>query len=510
MAARDKLAGLDAIKDVDDEEVECLNNIKEITKLKPTKRERGKEGRGRSSDRGIGTGTGTDSDTGRSQGRKENLIANTITAGRGTDGQMDRSNSPSMKPDDLDKHIKVPTQKEGILEQKLEIDSSSIFLISPMDPSKEAKVKMTYITETNKIPKSENTQPRRNHGQIGFDLNKLQELGALEYAGAQEPTLDNEIYDIWDKVFFDAGFIEGSTQEKLDEVYETIKPALRLASLWITREEYVPFWNTLLLGEIKTWEHDHIGTLKRFMPYPSPQKQTPETLYETKRSLLKKGQITFLPIANHWSKTIANFKSAMGIPYPRSISVMALHEDWFHVGLMLKDFGVSQRLRFYFFLAVNLCHILVHFAYHQRLRNNSNNSFLPISPSEPCYFSGKKLITAGELGIAWEYFMFAGTIQQINQPLTPLSPFGLAHLPFEMAYWGRSRDKHMRITAIDMEWIHNLFCKSWWEGEKEQTKPGSPGLTKAKATVLRTIDHEDFLSGVFNCKRDKCYIQGHV
>ena len=94
-------------------------------------------------------------------------------------------------------------------------------------------------------------------------------------ASSQDNGLSNDVHPIFTPSHFDSS---------ID--YQLITPALRLASRFLAVEEMLPFWNMLLLGQVKKIEEDHDGRRIYVGPSEDSCEFTPTQASDKKTALL--------------------------------------------------------------------------------------------------------------------------------------------------------------------------------------------------------------------------------
>lgn len=206
------------------------------------------------------------------------------------------------------------------------------------------------------------------------------------------------------------GIVAGAEK---DGFYEAFAPAFRLASLWITRPEYLPFWRSMLRGKIQASNGEEPTSILQAKSFA--RKDLMQDLLE----IAGGSHFRFVPLIGQWAMT-----------YTHGEITTDLHDDFFHLSVSIFETATtSEQLRFLFFTAVNLVHELAHREFQDRWATEfPDEGHLP--PSEPVIQDLD--IPHDELGVAWEHYMFGGRIQAINLTPTPGVPDGLARLPLDM------------------------------------------------------------------------------
>ncbi|MCJ1271017.1 hypothetical protein MMC22_010916 [Lobaria immixta] len=371
-----------------------------------------------------------------------------------------------------------------------------------------------------KKPQPEPDPNLTKHGQIGFDRKRLQIGGALELDAAKPPTLANDVLKIFRKKEF--VFDNETPPAEWDEAYENMKPAFRLVSRWMTDPIFESFWGTLVhnfAGEAVSehperqvnWEIQWYGWYphRRYANYVDVFDFIPH-------------QFRFQPISHAWAETRSQ-SNAFAL-YPQFASVTFLHEDFFH--LSYTDFPKatkSQQLRFLYFLAVTIAHEMAHLLWQHNWAKNECNKFLgteKVLDWEP-YFVHEDFaprapsgLPHNELGIVWEWFMFGGRIQPLNQSLSPFVPDGLVILPMDMVRHTYFWDPQCRIAPLRTSWISDQFSEAWWHRKGKRAalarQPRRPGLAPDRATVNRTIDSSVFQENEYDIGGEAQRVAEHV
>lgn len=332
------------------------------------------------------------------------------------------------------------------------------------------KAPKTKMLINNGKPISSQKRPR----EIGFDRQELQDSGSLEFDAAEPSTLANRIHDIWDKSKFT--FYAMDVPDGWDEVYETMEPAFRLVSRWITDQTFEHFWGSLVFGDVENFSDVDGQPATRIVPVqltPVQRRLLSDDLWE----LGAVHRFRFLPIIGGWAESKTYHQPSNNVA-----SMTTLHQAFLqNCYARFHRSSESRQLRFLFFLAVNLGHELAHLVFRKRRLDETGD----IEEEEP-YWNSE--LVHKELGTAWEDFMFGGRIQMLNASPDPLSQYGLAVLPLEMARWSPFRDRLCRIAALPMEWINDQFSEAWWTDPAKANEriPGNPPLSSIRATVNRT------------------------
>ena len=340
----------------------------------------------------------------------------------------------------------------------------------------EVNVPPTYVPRS----PTQNTQ----HGQIGFLDDELWASGALDIGAARLPTLSNAIHDIWEKDNFD---FPSESFEECDRVYELLAPSLRLASRWLTHIDYRSFWTDLLYGEIRVSDID--GVLPTII---KADRSKAKFVLPAFRELSGSALFTFESYADTWMNTST-----------RGQLTTTLHGSFFDDSVPQNDTTVSERLRFLFFLAVNLVHEIAHRIFQERWHTEQPG--VPLPRRDPAIVSKETEDTHDELGIAWEQYMFGGRILVTNFESSAMATLGLVRFPVDMIQGDPFSDPQRRIAPVAVEWINNLFSEQWWTDKKKNLErmPGYIQLTPLRATVPYTTDSSVFRDNSYDIRDDE-------
>ena len=140
----------------------------------------------------------------------------------------------------------------------------------------------------------------------------------------------------------------------------------------------------------------------------------------------------------------------------------------------------SEQLRFYFFLAVNLGRELVQQVCRFKHREQYGDNVEPLDRNSVFYQTAEG---AGlPLDVAWENFMFKGPIRQINSPMAPMAPDGLAvhHIRLQ-------NDSERVFMPVQVDWISERFSMDLWladDFDEDRRLPGLPDEANVHAREL--------------------------
>ncbi|KAF2131630.1 hypothetical protein P153DRAFT_365204 [Dothidotthia symphoricarpi CBS 119687] len=308
---------------------------------------------------------------------------------------------------------------------------------------------------------------KRKAIKLGFDpieLIKKQAVTFAENVDTHVCTLDNEIHPI---------FRLENWHGCPDDIYEVLKPGMRLATLFLTSQATAHFWHTLVFGkreacertseaygqpcfrirEDVSWSEERHATFKHFLENqldavhfffhrnPLP----PETAYAS-MALVKDFKNGLMRKMNHKCHT----------------SRICLHSDFYTTAKklsMLQYREPAMVLRFNLFLGICLSHELAHFCevsgpHHEH----------PLL-SEPEVFFGDNMWT--ESGIAFETKVFGGRIHPLSSRIDCSHGIACIDYPLKELY---DKDDNI-LYALPMDYVLKLQQKETWQ--QDFTNSGS-------------------------------------
>jgi hypothetical protein len=300
---------------------------------------------------------------------------------------------------------------------------------------------------------------KRKPVKLGFDpveLIKKQAVTFSEKVSDPVCALDNDIHNI---------FRIDNWHGCPDVIYEVLKPALRLATQFLTSRATAHFWQTLVFGKREPCEETS-------QLYHQPCFRIRETVaWDEER------QETFKNFLNNQTDTVHFYFHHDPLPPETAYASMGLVKDYKN-GLMRKlnekchtsriclhsDFYTTAKklsllqypdpamvLRFNLFLAICLAHEISHFC--EVSGPHHDHPLL----SEPEVFFGDNKWT--ESGIAFELKVFGGRIHPLSSRID--CSFGLACLDYPLK---ELYDKDDNILyALPMDYILRLQQKATWE-----------------------------------------------
>ena len=311
-----------------------------------------------------------------------------------------------------------------------------------------------------------------------FTRADLQISGALESDHLEMPSLNNDIHPIWALEKF--RFCSGTNKTERIEAYAAISPALRLVSLWIEQPQYEDFWATMWHGQ-----YAKPGTNGRLLRITPPSEDQAKSIKENNSG----ENLTWKEFRDFASSKEFNCEWRFGQQAVGTLAetgegidgfsgcVTTLHDDFEWLACSPQpSTTTSERLRSYFFLAVNLGRELVQqvcrFKHRAQFGVNAgplDRSFILFQSSNGARF---------QLDVAWEDFMFKGPIRQINSPKGPMTLDGLAVHHF------RLKDDPQRVfMPVRVDWINERFSMGFWSADNFAL-PGLPDRSNFYAREL--------------------------
>ena len=324
--------------------------------------------------------------------------------------------------------------------------------------------------------KEKASNPHKTKEGLGqrFTRTELQKANALEWEQVKEPDLTNDIHPVWAIEKF--RFADATNTIDPDIAYSAIAPALRLASLWVDRPEYESFWYRLWYGKYDKRRvmmqivHDE-ESYDNILPEPLVQDEEASSMsYKLVRNdVLDEFQCEwrFGPQASgSWWTTEGGIAGS-------SEYVTTLHDDFERLAHTFPpETTTSERLRFYFFFAVNLVRALVQQVCQFKRREKFGQDVEPIARGTVFLMnSWAQMLPLEE---AWEDEAFRGPISQINAPKGPMAPDGLAAY---VRIFGPGGVRPGRLyQSLRMDWISGQFKAEKWVDEDGEIELDSQPL----------------------------------
>lgn len=323
--------------------------------------------------------------------------------------------------------------------------------------------------------KEKASNPHKTRAGLGqrFNRAELQEANALEWEMIHESNLTNRIHPIWAIEKF--RFSDATKTIEPEIAYSAIAPALRLASLWVERPEYENFWNRLWRGK-----YDKRKVMMQIVPNEElhsyilrePPVQD-ESASSTSTNLVRNDVLDRFQCEWRFGPQASGLWWTMdeGITGP-SGCVTTLHDDFEKLAYTYQpETTTSERLRFYFFFAVNLVRALVQQVCQFKRREKFGHNVEPIAKGT--VFFRNSWGDMIPLEDAWEDEAFRGPISQINAPRGPMAPDGLAAYVKD---YGPGGVRPGRLyQSLRMDWISTRFsAENWFDRDGEIELDGEP------------------------------------
>jgi hypothetical protein len=295
---------------------------------------------------------------------------------------------------------------------------------------------------------------------LGFDpieLIKRQAVAFSENTLVKESTLDNDIHPI-----FRAENFHGCS----DEIYETLKPALRLSTQLIFSRATSIFWHTLVFGDRKVcnetseaygqpcyriredvaWSEANAASFKSFM----------DEQVDTVHFMFHRNPLPPDP-AYASMGLVADYKNGLmrKLDSKCHTSRVCLHSDFYTTAKKLSLLSFPEPamvLRFNLFLAVCLAHEMAHF-----IEVSGPHHEHPLG--EPEVFFNDNMWT--ESGIAFELKVFGGRLHPISSRVDCGLGLAVLSYPLKEVY-----DKEDNVLyTLPMDYITKIQQKETWNRE---------------------------------------------
>ena len=156
----------------------------------------------------------------------------------------------------------------------------------------------------------------------------------------------------------------------------------------------------------------------------------------------------------------------------------------------------SERLRFYFLLAINLCRELVQQVWRFKHREQYGNEVELLDRSSVFYLSAEDV--GMPLDVAWEEFMFKGPIYQINSPGGPMALDGLAVYRFRL-----ESDFDRVYMPARVDWLSERFSRDYWDADESKFERNLAGLPDGSNIYAKELVID--LSALFSGDREQRY-----
>ena len=299
---------------------------------------------------------------------------------------------------------------------------------------------------------------KRKSVKLGFDAVELIQNQAIklpENAAITASTLDNDIHSI-----FRVENFHGCS----DAIYEVLKPALRLATLFLFSRGTFTFWHTLVFGDrnpcAKTselygqpcarisedvaWTDQHAADFKNFL----------DQQIDTVHFMFHRDPLPPEP-AYASMGLVSDYKNGLmrKLNGKCHTSRICLHSDFYTTAKKLSILQYPEPamvLRFNLFLAVCLAHEMAHF-----IEVSGPHHDHPLG--QPEVFFNDNMWT--ESGIAFELKVFGGRLHPISSRVDCSLGLAVLSYPLKEVY-----DKEDNILyTLPMDYITKLQQKETWE-----------------------------------------------
>ncbi|KAI4223332.1 MAG: hypothetical protein LQ349_007448 [Xanthoria aureola] len=310
-----------------------------------------------------------------------------------------------------------------------------------------------------------------------LDRVEVAKRGGLEFTRAAMPTLNNPIHDIWNpaqrgKWKFDQQVDPDPilhTDNNLDHdqersIVDTLTPAMRLATLWLTRPEYRDFWATILYAPCTFDEERRVWQLAK-----ETMDMTPARCNELNARLQTIGP------NNHFVfEHTGDWASTISISQTDSLTWRSSFYTFGYVTRLDPSFkeAVSpidrpntrswqqqtpaNKLRFLFFLAVQLGGQAAELLWLDRCRNELRN----VGQNPRIYVHDIEHV---DLSLALQEMVLGGRLQELNKS-GPMCSDGLALKIFEGVV---DPGPGYEIGIVHMQGINYRFSLDWWNRTRD-------------------------------------------
>ncbi|KAI9656783.1 MAG: hypothetical protein M1821_003422 [Bathelium mastoideum] len=339
------------------------------------------------------------------------------------------------------------------------------------------------------IPRFTSKKKKLQHGFDPVQVMRKHAISLPRSYPSRTSTLNNEILPMfrWEN-FNDCAL----------DVYEQLKPALRLSSLFITHRASSAFWHTLFYGkrlpceEMSTRYGRKCTRIKADVPW---EKTKADELYQHLESLSKQVHFHFdllkkASISPSYTYGYCNIVQDYTNPLPADNGCqkarVCLHTDFYTTAKRLsildkRNVDPAMVLRFNFFLAVNITHEIAHFV---ELGHN-----YPVRLGEVFLNDD----TWAECGAAFERKTFGGRIHPISARID--SAYGLA--TYDWSVDSEDSAEQSIHWTIPMTYIANIQQASTWDNAVGPTAFHIP-RTGARSVFLCALDMTMWEEGDIN------------
>ncbi|KAL8801177.1 MAG: hypothetical protein Q9182_004624 [Xanthomendoza sp. 2 TL-2023] len=304
--------------------------------------------------------------------------------------------------------------------------------------------------------------------------------GGLEIPNVGEPTLTNEIHNLWGNrhwrfdpqhSYGDDGFhsVENRpNREQQREILGILTPARRLASLWLTRPEYQGFWATILFGPDTYDGANNLWNLEPIELTPERSREVEERLED----IAARHHFIFAPPPRYPRRMASTLvidpddpQTWRGTEFAPGY-VTFLHPNFESVVRSdgqqgrFREWPLNtrcERLRYLFFLAVTLGGAVAELLWMDRCRRGMANQIIRRRPR----ILIRHLHPYSDLNNAFQEFILGGRLVQG----APMALNGLAlrvirnlHIRDGVV----APDSRTDVGIVRMEGIRDRFSENWW------------------------------------------------
>ncbi|KAL8730966.1 MAG: hypothetical protein Q9166_003756 [cf. Caloplaca sp. 2 TL-2023] len=337
-----------------------------------------------------------------------------------------------------------------------------------------------------------------------LDQDELRANGGLECGAAAMPTLTNPIHDIWDharhanwKFRQQASYDDQASGEddfhKVDNglspgqewrIIDTLMPAMRLASQWLTRPGYQKFWSTIMYAP---WTF-HKGT-ELWVLAEEPVKMTQEVcndMEERLQDIVKKHHFIFEHPQETWTEIRvispnrpSDWRENTYAPgYVTALREQIMYAVWPNDSpprfKRWRVHNTCEKLRCLFFVAVQLAGGLAKLLWLDRCCREVGDE-AELSQRKPCMVV--RGVRYSDLCVAFQEFVLSGRLEAVNRRQAPICSDGLA---LKMQEVIATTEQGFEVGIVTMKGINQRFTAEWWDqvGPEQETS-GMPVVTAA-------------------------------
>ncbi|KAI4234281.1 MAG: hypothetical protein L6R40_006827 [Gallowayella cf. fulva] len=355
-------------------------------------------------------------------------------------------------------------------------------------PNDGATVREAGIGEDARRDSSETTPPPLTL--IRLTSGEAQARGGLETPNVRIPTLTNDIHDIWDpghgqwrfdqQLGYEDDFFtneEVPSEDRQWRILDALSPAMRLASIWLTRPEYWDFWGTILYGRSTFDEQSELWDLE-------PVEMTAERangLEERLRDIATRHHFIFEMAMGDQGEQLAvtevinreeplTWRGREFAPgYVTSLSPDFLSAVWTGGSQgsfrSWDDNTTCERLRYFFFLAVTLGGQMAELLWMDRCRRETGDEDAVRDPRIRIHGE----LPYSDLRLAFQESFLGGRLEAVELGAPEaLSGLGLMMLDgvvgalVEIDNGVVGSNSEFEIAVVLMEGISQRFSAEWW------------------------------------------------